>query len=104
MFTFRTDREGALDRIEAARGGHPLWPGARTSTIINRILGEIELLEFRGVAVHVEYVPGHWGVEGNELADMMAFAGERASQRWGYGYAEWQQEGTLWPDVDREWE
>ncbi|KAK4616835.1 uncharacterized protein CLAFUR5_05237 [Fulvia fulva] len=71
-FILRTESTDARGRITAAREGRPLYHGARTATIVNRILGEIELLEFRGVEVRLEYVKAHSGVEGNELADMMA--------------------------------
>ena len=69
-----TDSQSLIDRLRSG-------PAAQTGRTLAEIWEELRLLwREHGVRVHVEWTPGHTGVDGNERADTLANEGSALPQ------------------------
>ena len=68
-----TDSQSAIRRLEAG-------PAGQTDALTNRIWNLLKAVNEGGAEIHLQWVPGHSGLPGNEIADEVARAAAEADQ------------------------
>ena len=69
-----TDSQSAIRRLEEG-------PAAQTDDLANRIWTLLRTISDGGIRIHLQWVPGHSGLPGNELADEVAREAGELEQR-----------------------